>query len=150
MIFLLDSNTVSDFYDRKSTGHQKIYEHLILLPSRSRVLISVLSLYEFEYGYANATDALRPLIRAKITDAQNDFELLPLSCTGARRFGEIKAMLKNQRGISTENIKKHNIDLMFAAEAIAHDLVLVSTDGIFEDIQRFQPELKLENWLTLS
>ena len=127
MNYLLDSNSLSDFYDRESSGHDAIFRQLGVLPDDAQVLMSVLSLYEFEYGYANADDALRPSIRAKITEAQEDFEVLPLSREGASVFGEIKQALRKKRGISGENIKKHNIDLMFAAEALVHGCILVST-----------------------
>jgi predicted nucleic acid-binding protein len=147
MNYLLDSNTLSDFYDRESSGHGAIFRRLSGLLDDAQVLMSVLSLYEFEYGYANAADALRPSIRAKITETQEDFEVLPLSRDGASVFGEIKQVLRKKQGISAENIKKHNIDLMFAAEARVHDCILVSADGIFKDIREFMPELKLENWL---
>jgi predicted nucleic acid-binding protein len=147
MIYLLDSNALSDFYDPKSVGHQAIYRRLSRLPSDARVLMSILSLYEFEYGYANAPIRLRPAIRAKITEAQEDFELIPLSRSGARLFGDLKVNLKLKRQMSTESIKKHTIDLMFAAEAMVCNATLVSADRIFAEIQRHHADLKLENWL---
>nr|VFJ58998.1 MAG: Predicted nucleic acid-binding protein, contains PIN domain [Candidatus Kentron sp. DK] len=147
MNYLLDSNTLSDFYDRESGGHEAIFCQLSVLPDDARVLMSVLSLYEFEYGYANVDDALRPSIRAKITEAGEDFEVLPLSREGDGVFGEIKQSLRKRRGISGENIKKHNIDVMFAAEALAHRCIPVSADRVFRDIREFRPELMLENWL---
>jgi predicted nucleic acid-binding protein len=134
MNYLLDSNTLSDFYDRDSIGHHAIFTHLSHLSDNTRIFISILSLYEFEYGYANASEVLRPTIRAKITEAQEDFEILPLSNNGAMVFGEIKFMLKKKRGINAENIKKHNFDLMLASEALTHDYTLVSADKIFQDI----------------
>jgi predicted nucleic acid-binding protein len=100
MNYLLDSNTLSDFYDRESSGHGAIFRRLSGLPDDAQVLMSVLSLYEFEYGYANAADALRPSIRAKITEAQEDFEVLPLSRDGASVFGEIKQVLRKNRGLA--------------------------------------------------
>lgn len=147
MNYLLDSNTLPDFYDRESSGHGAIFRQLSVLSDHARVLMSVLSLYEFEYGYANADDALRPSIRAKITEAQEDFEVLPLSREGASFFGEIKQALRKKRRIGAENIKKHNIDLMFAAEALVHGCILVSADGVFTDIRELRPDLELENWL---
>jgi predicted nucleic acid-binding protein len=147
MNYLLDSNTLSDFYDRESGGHERICLQLGALPDDARVFMSILSLYEFEYGYANAGNLLRPSIRAKIDEAQKDFEVLPLSHEGAGVFGVIKKELREIRGISSENIKKHNIDLIFAGEALVHRCVLVSSDGIFNDIQKIKQELMLENWL---
>ncbi|WP_353573062.1 PIN domain-containing protein, partial [Candidatus Albibeggiatoa sp. nov. BB20] len=87
MNYLFDSNTLSDFYDRNSIGHQAVFDRLSRLPDSTRIFMSALSLYEFEYGYANASEVLRPTIRAKINEAQEDFEILSLSCNGATVFG---------------------------------------------------------------
>ncbi len=67
MNYLLDSNTLSDFYDRDSIGHHTIFTHLSHLSDNTRIFISILSLYEFEYGYANASEVLRPTIRVMLS-----------------------------------------------------------------------------------
>jgi predicted nucleic acid-binding protein len=54
--YLFDSDTVSDLYDQFSDNHFKILEKLSSLKGMDDVYISILSLYEFEYGYANAPD----------------------------------------------------------------------------------------------
>ena len=56
MKYLLDSNTVSDFYDKFSTGYPKISQQLSALTDAESVYISILTLYELEYGHANAPD----------------------------------------------------------------------------------------------
>ncbi len=150
MDYLLDSNVISDFYDLKSLGHSRIAECFRRLPHSSRVSVSILSLYEFEYGYSNAPEPLRPVIRAKISDIEHDFELLPLSVKGAHYFGELKLLLKKGRQLNHEAIKKHNIDLMLAAEALAHQMVLVSDDGLYSEIRELKPAFKWENWLDVD
>ncbi len=141
---------ISDFYDRESSGHEAIFLKLSVLPDDTQIFMSILSLYELEYGYANANELIKSTIRAKIIEAQEDFEVLPLSRDGAKIFGEIKQLFKEKRKISSKNIKKHNIDLMFAAEALVHNCILVSADRIFKDVLELNPELKLENWLSNS
>ena len=53
MKYLLDSNIISDFYDPLSVGHPQIYYRLTQLTANDRVFVSILSLYELEYGFAN-------------------------------------------------------------------------------------------------
>ena len=56
MNYLLDSNTISDLYDKWSNDHGKIYQHLHSLSDRDTVYVSILTFYELEYGWANAPD----------------------------------------------------------------------------------------------
>ena len=46
MKYLLDSNIISDFYDKFSSGHSKISKRLGSLTDADRVYISILTLYE--------------------------------------------------------------------------------------------------------
>ncbi len=73
--YLLDSDTVSDFYDKYSSGYPHIYLMLSSLQDEDRVFISILTLYELEYGYANASDEKKSILRQKITEAQQDFKV---------------------------------------------------------------------------
>jgi predicted nucleic acid-binding protein len=56
MKYLLDSNIISDFHDEFSSGHPKISGKLTSLTDTDRIYISILTLYELEYGWANALD----------------------------------------------------------------------------------------------
>ncbi len=147
MKYLLDSNIISDFYDPLSVGHPQIYYRLTQLTANDRVFVSILSLYELEYGFANTREDYKPTVRRKIQETQQDFEILPLSYQGARLFGELKKALQIKRSINKENMKKHTIDLIFATEALIHQCVLVSEDSIYRDIQLLNPEFKYESWL---
>ncbi len=145
--YLFDSNTVSDFYDKDSDGYAKICEKLSALKNTDEVYISILTLYEFEYGYANAPDDKKSVVRKKIEEAQQDFEVLPLSQKGAKLFGVLKKSIKYSRKLNKENIKKHNIDIMLVATALVENCILVSADSIYIEIKRFNSKLKLENWV---
>ena len=83
MRYLLDSNTISELYDTGASHHPAILGHLGALTDRDQVCISVLSLYELEYGWANAPDEKKPAVRQVIADAQSDFEVLPPRCREA-------------------------------------------------------------------
>jgi predicted nucleic acid-binding protein len=147
MKYLLDSNIISDFYDPLSVGHPQIYRCLTQLTVNDRVFVSILSLYELEYGFANAHEDYKPAIRRKIQETQQDFEILPLSHQGAQLFGELKKALQVKRSINKENMKKHTVDLIFATEALVHQCILVSEDKIYRDVQLLNPEFKYETWL---
>lgn len=147
MKYLLDSNIISDFYDKFSSGHSKISGKLTSLTDADRVYISILTLYELEYGWANAPDEKKEVIRQKIAEVQEDFEVLPLSAEGARLFGTFKKAIREVRTLSKENIKKHNIDMMIVATAVTEHCILVSNDPIYTELQPFHAELNLENWL---
>jgi predicted nucleic acid-binding protein len=146
--YLLDSNTISDLYDKFSDDHIKIIDKLSALKEMDKVYISILSIYEFEYGYANAPTEKKSIVQKKIEEAQQDFEVLPLSKEGAQLFGILKKKIKDLKNLNKEAIKKHNIDIMLAATAIVEDCILVSADSIYLDIQQFESKLILENWVS--
>jgi predicted nucleic acid-binding protein len=146
MKYLLDSNTVSDLYEDATVAYHAIVSRLEQLSDTDEVYVSILTVYEFEYRFAKAPTTLKPRIREQITAIRQDFALLPLSETGAEIFGELKNHLQTVRGMKSENLKKHTIDLMLAANAIAAQAVLVSADRLFTDLQRLNTRLCTENW----
>ncbi|MCX7087104.1 MAG: type II toxin-antitoxin system VapC family toxin, partial [Methylococcales bacterium] len=116
------------------------------LKNTDNVAISILTLYELEYGLANAPDNKKAVIEQKIIEVQADFTVFPLSKKGAKVFGSFKKSIKESKMLTKENIKKHNIDLMIAATAIVENYTLVSADTIFPEISTMDTRLKLENW----
>ena len=144
--YLFDSDSISDLYDQSSKGHLKIFEKLSSLKDTDDVYISILTLYEFEYGYANAPDEKKIAVRKKIEDTQKDFEVLPLLSEGSKLFGVLKKAIKDSRKLNKESVKKHNIDIMLAATAMVENCILVSADSIYVEIQRLNSKLILENW----
>ena len=146
MRYLLDSDALSDLYDPEAPGHGSMTQRLASLESSDQVFISILALYEHEYGFSNAPDEKKPLIRKRISDAQRDFPILPLTSEAAELFGSLKASLRRLRQLSDKKIKIHNIDLMFAASALSEKCVLVSLDSLYPDLQKLHSGLKLESW----
>jgi predicted nucleic acid-binding protein len=71
---------------------------------------------------------------------------LPLSRYGAKIFGNFKKLIRENRMLNKENIKKHNIDLMIAATAIVENYSLVSADSIYAEISGFDDRLKIGDW----
>ena len=146
MNYLLDSNTVSEIYDKYSQNHDSISQSLRSLDNADQVFISIITLYELEYGYSNAPDDKKPVVRKMIEEAKEDFIVLPLSKEGARLFGELKKQLVDERKLKKENAKKHNIDIILASTAAIFPCVLISADGIYHGLKQIEPPLKTQNW----
>jgi predicted nucleic acid-binding protein len=146
MKYLLDSNTVSDIYNPSADNHHQFIKKILALKENDDIFISILTLYEFEYAFANSPPHKKNEIKATIWQIQQDFIVLPLSPTAAEIFGALKKTFKDLRNIKPENLKKHTIDLMIAADTLNHRAVLISADKIYQDIQLIKPELNLENW----
>ena len=147
MTYLLDSNTISELYDPEALRNDCVSAHVSALQEHESLAISILSLYELEYGWANAPEHKKSDIRQVITEIQTDLTVLPLSVHGAKVFGELKKRIKETRSSSKENMKKFNIDLMLAATAITQQSVLVSADTVYDDLQRYDSSLRVENWM---
>lgn len=147
MNYLLDSNTVSDLYNRDSPQHAPICTRFAALGDHDGVYVLVLSLYEMEYGYANAPEERKPTIRRHIQELRADLELLPLSMDAAMIFGKLKQTLRESRGLSSKNLKQHSVDLLIAANAILREMTVVSDDSLFKDIAKLDGRLRVENWL---
>jgi predicted nucleic acid-binding protein len=81
---------------------------------------------------------------------QKDSPILPLSLEAARLFGSLKVRLRAFRQLSPKASKTHNMDLMLAATAVTEGCTLISADGIYSDLQRIDPTLRVENWLASS
>jgi predicted nucleic acid-binding protein len=146
MKYLLDSNIVSDLYNPNSIQYEKISKRLTQLNNADELSISILTLYEFEYAYHNAPDDKKVIIRNDINHLQKNFTVLPLSIKSSELFGQLKKQYKMLNMINKENIKKHNIDIMLASSAISENIVLVSADKIYIQLQQLNNNFYLEDW----
>lgn len=146
MNYLLDTATISDLYETSSSGHPGIARRLSTLGKDDVLFASILSVYELEYGFANAPSEKKQEIRRRIFEAQSDFRILPLSPQAAGVFGSLKKRLRDARNLTERGSRYHNIDVMIAATAIAESCTLVSADSLFGDLQEFDASLKLDNW----
>lgn len=146
MRYLLDLDIISDFYEISSPAHVHIRRRLASLRDADSVSVSVLSLYEMEYGLANARVDEKPALRQRIQNVQTRFPILELSLEAAQVFGQLKKSLVDSRGLKKKASKSHNIDIILAATAVAESCVLVSADSLYRDLQVFEPNLQLENW----
>lgn len=146
MKYILDTNIVRYLEDKNSSYKEIITHKLSMLADTDQVCLSVLSIYEIEYGIALASAKSKEDISALKDSTKRSFCILPLTEKSAQAFGQIKAEYKRKTGISKKAIERHNIDFMLASSAIAENAILVSNDAIFKTIQQIYPQFKYENW----
>jgi predicted nucleic acid-binding protein len=146
MRYLLDSDTLSDFFEVLSTGHEGIAAGIASLGEVDEICLSILTIFEHEYGRAKAPEDKKLEIAGAIEMARKEFKILPLSIEAARVYGELKAALTEARGLGKKSSRSYNIDLMIAATAIVEDSILVSSDAVYKELRKSHPALVVENW----
>jgi tRNA(fMet)-specific endonuclease VapC len=134
MPFLLDTVICSAFF--KAPPGARI--HTQLIQYSGQLFVSRLSCAElYALGYRANAKKLE-----EIDDLLRDMEILEFDEACAREYGRIHARLA-ERGLSAGHA-----DLMIAATAVEHGLVLVTHDKDFRRVTAALPELRLEDWLT--
>lgn len=104
-------------------------------PNLPPIKISIVTLMELYYG---AYKSQRPDANlAKLRILEESPEIVPLDMKSARQFGMIRAQLE-KRGTRPDDS-----DLMIAACALAHNLILVTNNMLH--FQRIE-SLRLRNW----
>jgi tRNA(fMet)-specific endonuclease VapC len=128
--YLLDTNTVS--YVIKGMI-PKVRDHLARIPM-AQVGISVVTEAELRYGVAKKPAAKQ--LRIAVEELLIRVTILPWESQAAREYGELRADLEKS------GMPVGNLDLMIAAQALAADAVLVTSDSALLRIKR----LRTENW----
>jgi predicted nucleic acid-binding protein len=147
--YLLDSNIISYCQDSNSPFYDTVNKKLELLNDDDEVMISVLTLYEHEFGVFDTSDQQ---LKKRLQNVKNTildlFYVMPLSQDGAEIFGELKAYYKinSDKNLKKGFLEKHNVDFMIASSAIYFNAILVSNDKIFKRIQSIFPRLIVEDW----
>jgi predicted nucleic acid-binding protein len=146
MKYLLDTNIVSYFSDPRSPFHKNTINRFSSLSEEDEVYISVLTLYETQYGIVYAPEDKKQKM-VEVEEMMKQFLLLmPVSPDGADIFGRIKSEYRKTDTRERKTFDRHDIDFILASSAIAEDTTLVSNDKIFLAIKDIEPSLKLENW----
>ena len=154
MNFLLDTNAIIHLSRRKAEHHKNIKAKLLskALQFDVNICISMVSLYELEYGVAHTDDEkIISESRRIIESIKKDKEITIFSLTenAAKIFGEIKEQYRKQKGIGKKALQKHNADLMIASTAIEIKATLVSQDNkdkIFEILKNVRDDFQWEDW----
>jgi tRNA(fMet)-specific endonuclease VapC len=172
--FLLDTQTVCYWYDTTCRQHRAVTANIASFREQSkstehrpRLLVSVITLGEIEYGHRVNPP---PILDVRMDYLRFVSEHLPdrLEVTEdtTAAFGELRSRLFNKyapRGKRTPKMRPEQLidpitskelgiqenDLWLCAQAIGHSMVLVTNDGmrrIREVSQGMQPLLLIQDW----
>jgi predicted nucleic acid-binding protein len=148
--YLLDTNAVSSLTQEYANDYDKISAKAASL--EGELTISILSIYEMEYGAFHADDpdiAHKAKLAIQLIKDEDEITILPLTEAGAKIFGEIKEQYRKEKGIGKKALQKHNVDLILAATAIEVEATYVSHDNkdrIFEILQNIRDDFDWEDW----
>jgi tRNA(fMet)-specific endonuclease VapC len=126
---MLDTNTASSLLK----GQSSVVERLAAA-TPERTCLSVVTEAELLYGVAKRPEARK--LRAAVDEFLAAIEVLAWSSAAARRYATIRGELE-RRGKPLGAL-----DLLIAAHAVQHDVVLVTNDRAFGAV----PGLRLEDW----
>lgn len=145
-LYLLDSDILTYLEQQDSLWHKPVAQRLSQLDDSDKVLISIISFYEMQYGVSWANENERISLRQAIDALASRFQVVGLSRQGARIFGELKAAYRRAVGITPNALKRNDIDLLIASTAIETSAVLVSNDHLFSTIGDIYPGFQWQNW----
>jgi tRNA(fMet)-specific endonuclease VapC len=128
--YLLDTNTVS--YIIK--GNRPRVRERLLRVAMAEVGISVITEAELMFGLARRPEATK--LKMVVEEFLLHVEILPWDSEAAQQYSKIRATLEGA------GEPMGNLDLMIAAQALASDLILVSSDTVFRRVKG----LKIEDW----
>lgn len=131
MSFLLDTNICSEHLRRPRGLTHRFVQHA------GRLFIPTIVLGEL-YAWAHRRPRPDELIRIIEQDLLVDLGVLDYDQAAAREFGRLRGLLMD-RGVGV-----NPVDLMIAAVARTHDLILVTHNRRHFDSV---PDLRVEDWL---
>lgn len=172
--YLLDTMILDYWYDTSCIEHANVLRHVTNVRQRdaqtgypSRLFVSVVTLAEIEYGHRVVPNP-DPDVQATYLRFVNDQlpQTLDIGKHTAEPYGQLKAWLfehyspkaKRSRTKRPEELvhpttsKELGIqenDLWIAAQAVTHNLVLVTHDGlarIRQALAKVTPQLRVEDW----
>lgn len=145
--YIFDTNITSIIGKNEQVSYD-LLDKLSNLPDEDSISISVLTLYESNYGLKNSNnEEQKQEIRNNIDFIQKYFDVIPLDLKEMEIYADLKVAYKKHTGITKKDAKKNDLDLLIASSAIAENAILVSNDKIFETLSRIEPSLQYENWL---
>ena len=132
MRYLLDTNTVSALMKNVPSVADRLRE-----THRADVVISQVTVAEVEYGLRHLPlSKRRRLLQAQWRAIGSEFIRIAWDDDVSRIFGLRKASLERS------GMRMSDFDLAIAAHAIAHGMILVTSDAAFDRLG-----IRLENWL---
>ena len=172
--FLLDTQMIRYWYDEDCSQHavfigniELLKKQLVSLDSKPKLLVSVITLGEIEFGHgvqigdqSAHNEALKKFVREQLPD--------PLEVTedAVAAYGEIRSRLFNKYApgekrkpkmrpeqlidpVTSLALQIQENDLWLCAQAIGHAMILVTNDdmcAIREVTEGMEPALRIQNW----
>lgn len=128
--YLLDTNTAS--YIIK--GNLPAVRRRLLKVPLAQVAISTVTEGELCYGIARRPEATH--LQTVVNEFLLRLTILPWDSDAAQQYGRLRASLEG------EGRPMGNLDMMIGAQALASNLILVTSDRAFKRIKK----LKIEDW----
>lgn len=144
--YLFDTNIISYWEDIESPHYHSIKNKMSSLQHDDIICVSILTLYELQYGFGTAKEHMKENILKSIELVESIFQIIFLDREGSKIFGQIKSEYQKNIGIKKKELDRHNSDLMIASTAINENAVLVSNDKIFKNLSEIRNDFQYENW----
>lgn len=148
--FLFDTNALSSFTRESNDGYHAISSKVASLNNSDELYVSILSLYEMEYGVIHTKNQeIIKEMRLAIQFVKDEFQIVPLTDSGAKIFAELKEQYREKKNIGKKALIKHNVDLMIIATAIEIEAVLITNDtkdAIPIIIKACRSDFEWEDW----
>lgn len=159
--YLLDTNIVSYWFDGSCLQNKAVIDHVERLPRGTPLAISAITLGEVEFGLrVRSEDPLEAEMQQFLLDQLP--LVLDVTSTTRISYGSLRARLfdrfapakKRGKGRRPEQLTDpatalelgiQENDLWIAAQAIEHNLILVTNDALAR-IQAVGNDLSIENW----
>jgi tRNA(fMet)-specific endonuclease VapC len=160
--YLLDTNIVRYWFDSGCPEHDWVLPHIQRLPAGTLLTVSAITLGEIEYGLRVLDEAAG--FEAELAGfVQEQFPLiLDVTATTQSDYGSIRARLFRKYApgelrrkarqpeqlvnpVTGLTLGIQENDLWIAAQAVEHNLVVVSNDRLTH-IREVASELRVENW----
>jgi len=146
MNYLFDTDSINFFFKQSLPQYPYIRKRVASLDDNAILQVSALSIAELEYSLFLASEGKKGEIITLLDQVRKNLSVVPFTDSAAVSYAEFKGKLKQKLRISTENMKKHNIDIMLASTALCENAVLISADGLYEKLAEMTPQFQYENW----
>ena len=160
--YLIDTQTVSYWFDVERPQHRNVCDHVNALPDNVLLLVSAITIGEIAFGHATTTESDAGKQVAFNRFVQEHFPLsLPITKSTAICYSELRALLfgkypprgKKQRRpeqcfdpITSHELGIDENDLWIASQAYERNLVLVTNDRMARIRDVAGRLLTVENW----
>ena len=160
--YLLDTNIFEYWHNESRQEHTAVRDHLKRLHPDTPLRTSLIVLGEVSYGLYVTSSKNRVYPKQVLDFIQNEFPRpLPLRGSTTHVYGMLRAALfdkyapkKRNRGLRPEQLIDpvssltlgiQENDLWIAAQALDHNLVLVTNDQM-KHLRSVASDLRVENW----